>query len=485
MSNVVTCKFSGRLGNNLFQICNLLAYAKKYELPYFIPKESTDQSNGLLPIDIQNTGENPINKNQYFEPKANYNSPFGGENPYFHEIPLIQNIELCGYYQSFKYFDWCRDYILDTVNLPYTKIKKVSIHIRRGDCIGQPDTFPILPFEYYINAVKYFNNLGYYDFYVFSDDIAWCQEMFNSNVFKKSNFTFSIGKSDIHDLILMSSCEHNITARSTFSFMAAWFNRNEDKIVVCDKNPHYFKTCNIDLLPDYFVKLDTKNMYRIKLPNVTLIAIATKDGDVEKTVEALKYSCKEIDFGEVKLVSHYKPDNLPDYIKYEEIFKMADIDEWNHYLFYYMWKHVDTEFGLLVHSDGFVVNPHLWRDEFLDYDYIGSPWQTPERNDIFRDINGELIRVGNSVSIRSRKLMKLPYDLAIPWRKYEGNYNEDTQICVHNRHIFLENGIKFADVDIAKYFGREMIIPEGEGIEPFLFHRYHYPGHPNFNYPRF
>jgi hypothetical protein len=43
-------------------------------------------------------------------------------------------------------------------------------------------------------------------------------------------------------------------------------------------------------------------------------------------------------------------------------------------------KHVDTEFAILVHEDGFIVNPECWR-WVLKYDYIGAPWPIP--NDDF------------------------------------------------------------------------------------------------------
>ena len=33
---------------------------------------------------------------------------------------------------------------------------------------------------------------------------------------------------------------------------------------------------------------------------------------------------------------------------------------------------------MVVHADGFIVHPEMWRDEFLDYDYIGSPWPIPK-----------------------------------------------------------------------------------------------------------
>jgi hypothetical protein len=38
--------------------------------------------------------------------------------------------------------------------------------------------------------------------------------------------------------------------------------------------------------------------------------------------------------------------------------------------------------------------------------------------------------------------MDLPLKIGIEWKRFDGNFNEDSQICVHNRHTFLQNGIK-------------------------------------------
>ncbi len=37
-------------------------------------------------------------------------------------------------------------------------------------------------------------------------------------------------------------------------------------------------------------------------------------------------------------------------------------------------SYVATPFALVIQYDGFILNPDAWRDEFLDYDYIGAPW---------------------------------------------------------------------------------------------------------------
>lgn len=218
----------------------------------------------------------------------------------------------------------------------------------------------------------------------------------------------------------------------------------------------------------------------LKLDNVTLIAYTSVN--LEGHIKALEYSCKGITFGKVKLVSHEKPENLPDYIIHEFCPKMSNIDEWNYGTIYEMPTHIDTDFCLLIHDDGFVVNPDSWFPFFLNYDYIGAPWPLPRDDFSFKDINGEIIRVGNSVSLRSKRLLDLPIQLNLEWKSFHGFYNEDGFICVNYRHIYKENGMNFADIDVAKYFSHETMIPEVLGIKPFVFHRY--AGNNN-QYPKF
>ena len=221
------------------------------------------------------------------------------------------------------------------------------------------------------------------------------------------------------------------------------------------------------------------------LNNVTLVAMTSVD--LEATVKALKYSCKGITFGAVKLVSHVAPNDLPAYITHCHIGKIANIYEWNYAAIYKLGQYIDTEFALLIHADGFVVNPESWRDEFLQYDYIGAPWPLPRDDFSYRDINGEIIRVGNSVSLRSEEVIDLPVQLNLEWKSFHGFYNEDGFITVNYRHVYKEHGMKFADIEVAKYFSHECMIPEvtdvvAQGIKPFMFHRY---AGSNSTYPRF
>ncbi len=193
----------------------------------------------------------------------------------------------------------------------------------------------------------------------------------------------------------------------------------------------------------------------IRLPQVTLIALTGIDYKTSEHAHALEKSCEGIEYGAVKLI---------------QLGHIKDIDSWNKAVIYDLYKYVDTEYALFVHSDGYVRNPSLWRHEFLEYDYVGAPWPLPNDTYSYRTPDGDIIRVGNSVSLRSRWLMELPTKLKLEWKPYYGNTNEDGFLCVHNRKILEEHGCFFAPLDVAKHFSKEHEIPENVGLETFAFH---------------
>ncbi len=211
---------------------------------------------------------------------------------------------------------------------------------------------------------------------------------------------------------------------------------------------------------------------KLSLPNVTLAAMTSVN--IYETVCALKYSMRGIDFGEVVLITDKKPFYLPRDITYKHTDIIDEIDKFNYKMVYELTDYIDTDYVLLVHYDGFVVNPEMWQDEFLEYDYIGSPWPLPDNDYMYRDSEGNICRVGNSVSIRSKKLMDYPKEHNLKWEKvWDGNYNEDAFLCCVHKNEMEEAGIKFAPIGIAKYFGHEHDIPEIQDVEyPFVFHKW-------------
>lgn len=196
----------------------------------------------------------------------------------------------------------------------------------------------------------------------------------------------------------------------------------------------------------------------LELPNVTLIALTNRDFEGHK--KAVDTSCEGINFGAVKII-------------WDE--KITGIDSWNYKIIYELHTYIDTDFALLIHADGYITRPDLWRDSFLSYDYIGAPWPLPKDNYSYLDEAGDLQRVGNSVSLRSKRLMEFVSHRPTDWfweqqRKY-GNTNEDGFICCHNRKFLEERGCTFAPLEEAIYFSKEHEIEENKGIDTFAFHQ--------------
>lgn len=196
-------------------------------------------------------------------------------------------------------------------------------------------------------------------------------------------------------------------------------------------------------------------MSKLHLPKITLCAVGAPKY-AESQQKALDASCKGIEWGAVKNII------LPTY----------SIDSWNRAVVFDLGDWITTPYALLIHPDGYVVHPEEWRDEFLDYDYVGAPWPMPTDDFSYRDVNGVIQRVGNSVALRSKKLLQLPKQVGMEWKPFHGYYNEDGYIAVNMRHVFEEHGCKFAPLEVAKYFGREYDVPENEDVEKtFTFHK--------------
>ena len=125
---------------------------------------------------------------------------------------------------------------------------------------------------------------------------------------------------------------------------------------------------------------------------------------------------------------------------------------------------------LYVQAHAWILHPDLWDDNWLQYDYCGAPWPIVENSYITN--NGERARVGNGgFSLRSKKLLDLPKKMNWGLREEQGWANEDGNIVCYYCKEMLENGIKYAPLDVACKFAYENTVPENIGIKTFGFHR--------------
>lgn len=191
------------------------------------------------------------------------------KEPSFEYTPISykfnSNLYLEGQFQSEKHFVHNRNAILElfapteeivnVIQQKYSSVlnNSVSVHVRRGDYIGLEDFHPICSLEYYTEALERIEDIHAIDnILIFTDDITWVKENFTDK-----RITFVDGEEDYIDLYLMSRCQHNIIANSSFSWWGAWLNTHPNKTVVAPKT--WFglalKHNTKDLIPDGWIIL--------------------------------------------------------------------------------------------------------------------------------------------------------------------------------------------------------------------------------------
>jgi hypothetical protein len=178
-----------------------------------------------------------------------------------------------------------------------------------------------------------------------------------------------------------------------------------------------------------------------ELPQVTLIGIDCVD--IDRLLHAAEICQREIRFGAVRLLTsipHAHPSIIP-------IAPITSREAYSSFMIKQINSYVDTPFALVIQYDGFILNPDAWRDEFLDYDYIGAPWQDDDW------------RVGNGgFSLRSKRLLALLQqdDLILDPTSFDPpDLPEDWYICEWIREYLEARGIRYAPPELARQFSLE------------------------------
>ena len=261
MDNFVTIKLKGGLGNYLFQIATSYSYSKQTD-----KKIIFDINDIFSPHKSYKFYLNNIFRKIEFTTINDYYITIPEKTFSFERIPFIEgNVKLDGYFQSEKYFLNIKKDILNLFEIDddtkfyltnkYSQVlsgNTCSLHVRRGDYLNLPNFHPTQDLSYYIDSC---NIIGKdVNYLIFSDDIEWCHKNFNFI----RNKTFISGNTDYQDLYLMSMCDNNIIANSTFSWWGAWLNRNVNKKVIIPSkwfgvsNSHFNTN---DLYCDKWIKL--------------------------------------------------------------------------------------------------------------------------------------------------------------------------------------------------------------------------------------
>src|SRR3990167_5860617 len=221
----------------------------------------------------------------------------------------------------------------------------------------------------------------------------------------------------------------------------------------------------------FYITVAPDSSWIAKIPTVTLVSVACTK--VPETIEAMKKCLTQMEFNRALLLTH--EDIQVEGIEVAKIDKL-DYKGYNEFVAMKLWQYIGTDFVLLVQNDGWILNGKKWDNEFLKWDYIGSAWPIPPEEDktTYRTPNGRLVRVGNGgFSLRSRRLLRAPTILGLKFTDNgTGFWHEDGNLCVYHGDTLVDAGIRFAPVEVAVKFSKELPVPELKDMNTFGFHRY-------------
>lgn len=219
----------GGLGNQMFQIANAFAYAKRHGFDWginynlsFCPNQGStaNKYRNTLYMNLPTTNITPSFR--YVEHTFSYT-----------EINPTNDILFDGYFQSEKYFlDYsdevkklfkfsnceCVEEFLEQFDKPV-----VGIHIRRGDYKKFESHHGIQKSDYYVRASKEFKN---HQSVVCTDD--W------DSVMNEMSFSKAVKSPFINeemDMYLLSHCSSVVMCNSSFSWWGAFLGVEKDKVI--------------------------------------------------------------------------------------------------------------------------------------------------------------------------------------------------------------------------------------------------------------
>ena len=206
----------GRCGNQLFQIASIFGIAARNSASVCMSGNEISKYFEGTPPSCSTT-----------KPKSLKNISEKRQYATFHDFKLSNDVELTGYFQSYRYFS--RDVRSQVkikksiINLAQKTLYMfqsktlVGIHMRRFES----KYLRIPPNQYFINAKKMFTE-KYTDvqFVVTCDDTEWC----NNQPFLLQDNVFIVKKNNepVVDMAILAGCHHIILSVGTFGWWAAF-----------------------------------------------------------------------------------------------------------------------------------------------------------------------------------------------------------------------------------------------------------------------
>lgn len=262
---MITIAMNGGLGNQMFQVFAALAAAiRNGDTCYFIytMKDASGKRgtywnslfHALIPMTVTAT---QANVQRFMQLPEHQESSFK-YTPLPRQTAMNSTpLKLVGYFQSDKYFADVRDDIYEKLQLMEQQrhiramfaesawfscgAVTVAMHFRIGDYAHIQEAHPILSLEYYQPALKHILDHVHDKFNVLIFNQA-CDNAVILDHMQQLRAVPEFAKrcrfhkvpdmfDDWKQMMLMSVCDHNIVANSTFSWWGAYLNQNPNKVV--------------------------------------------------------------------------------------------------------------------------------------------------------------------------------------------------------------------------------------------------------------
>jgi hypothetical protein len=257
----------GGLGNQLFQIFATISLALSTGKVFLFPYSDILTTGMTRPTYWHTLLDGLLNNTTWKNAEADNSRIFVlpqiGEKGFHHDEMVIIRVNLeknpaClnGYFQTYKYFEKHYETIIKQIGLRAKQeaIRNkttlmtgfhptVSLHFRLGDYVSKQSHHPIMSIKYYVGALtRIIDQLGLETFRVIyfgeKDDettIKICIQILTKK-FPYLEFVKADLDEDWEQMLLMSLCDHNVIANSSFSWWGAYFNANKNKIVCYPTN---------------------------------------------------------------------------------------------------------------------------------------------------------------------------------------------------------------------------------------------------------
>jgi hypothetical protein len=228
---IVSCKLTGGLGTQLFQIFATISMALSTHKIYLFPYSTDKQTYWYTFLDRLR------NNTTWFNPES--------LNQCINSLQSTSTDSKCldGLFRSYKYFETHYETIIKIIDLrtKQAEITEKSLLLKKTTVSLHFRLFNhrrILSMTYYISSLNHIiERVGSCRVICFYEKenhsiIKYCIQILGKR-FPTMEFVEADVDDDWEQMLLMSVCNHNIIANSSFSWWGAYFNTNPEKIVCC------------------------------------------------------------------------------------------------------------------------------------------------------------------------------------------------------------------------------------------------------------